>query len=99
MFHARNIAAVAFVATSLVAGGASVPALSQQLRGTGDLGIVIERAVGRVQVVNTTARASLATIGGLGDLSNERGLALAQAMTDRSVAAIQDWKADEFLTD
>ena len=35
--------------------------------------------------------------GGLGDLSNERGLALAQAMTDRSIAAIQDWKADEFL--
>jgi protein NirF len=39
-------------------------------RGTGDLGIVIERDVGRVQVVDTTARTSLATITGLGDLSH-----------------------------
>lgn len=40
------------------------------LRGTGDLGLVIEREVGRVQVVDTSARASLATIAGLGDLSH-----------------------------
>jgi len=40
------------------------------LRGTGDLGVVIERDVGRVQVVDTSARASLATIVGLGDLSH-----------------------------
>jgi protein NirF len=40
------------------------------LRGTGDLGLVIERARGRVQVVDTTARASLATIEGFGDLSH-----------------------------
>jgi ecdysteroid kinase len=36
--------------------------------------------------------------GGLGDVSNERGVALAQAMTDRCVSAIRDWKAHEFLT-
>lgn len=40
------------------------------LRGTGDLGIVIERASGRVVVVDTTARSALGRIGGLGDLSH-----------------------------
>ena len=40
------------------------------VRGTGDLGVVIERDVGRVQVVDTSARKSLATISGLGDLSH-----------------------------
>jgi protein NirF len=40
------------------------------MRGTGDLGVVIERAAGRVHVVDTTARVSLATVAGLGDLSH-----------------------------
>ncbi len=40
------------------------------LRGTGDLGVVIERATGSVQVVETTRRISLARITGLGDLSH-----------------------------
>ncbi len=40
------------------------------LRGTGDLGIVIERAAGRVVVVETTNRSALGRIGGLGDLSH-----------------------------
>jgi protein NirF len=70
MFAARSFAAVAFAAACLAAPGASLTALAQPLRGTGDLGVVIERAVGRVQIVDTTARASLATIGGLGDLSH-----------------------------
>jgi len=35
--------------------------------------------------------------GGLGDLSNARGLALATAMTERSAAAIMDWNAGELL--
>ncbi|HYD32357.1 MAG TPA: cytochrome D1 domain-containing protein [Azospirillaceae bacterium] len=39
-------------------------------RGTGDLGIVVERAAGRVQVVDTTGRARLATVPDLGDLSH-----------------------------
>jgi len=39
-------------------------------RGTGDLGLVVERAVGRLQLVDTTARTLLATIDGLGDLSH-----------------------------
>jgi protein NirF len=42
----------------------------QPLRGTGDLGIVIERADGRVAIVDTTARSVLARVEGLGDLSH-----------------------------
>ncbi len=40
------------------------------LQGTGDLGVVIERERGSVQVVNRMDRASLATVEGLGDLSH-----------------------------
>lgn len=35
--------------------------------------------------------------GGLGDLSNERGVALVAAMFDRCAAAILDWDADKLL--
>lgn len=47
--------------------------LSSQLlnaRGTGDLGIVIERASGSVQVIETSGNTSLGRIEGLGDLSH-----------------------------
>ncbi|HZP93923.1 MAG TPA: cytochrome D1 domain-containing protein [Burkholderiales bacterium] len=50
---------------ALVASGAQA-----QLRGTGDLGIVIERAAGSVQVLDTSARAAIARVQGLGDLSH-----------------------------
>lgn len=39
-------------------------------RGTGDLGLVIERANGHVTLVDTTSRQPYARIGGLGDLSH-----------------------------
>ncbi|MBI5659443.1 MAG: protein nirF [Nitrosomonadales bacterium] len=39
-------------------------------RGTGDLGVVIERATGSIQVVGTTNRTRLGQITGLGDLSH-----------------------------
>ncbi len=39
-------------------------------RGTGDLGVIIERAAGSVQVVETTTRTRLARVSGLGDLSH-----------------------------
>jgi len=42
----------------------------QALRGTGDLGIVIERATGSVQVVDHSTLESLGRIEGLGDLSH-----------------------------
>lgn len=64
---------MALLRTLLVAAVASfglVPALADQLRGTGSLGLVIERAAGSVLVVDTGARAALARIEGLGDLSH-----------------------------
>jgi protein NirF len=54
---------------ALTSGCAGTPA-RPPLRGTGDLGIVIERASGRVQVVDTTQRTRLASVDGLGDLSH-----------------------------
>jgi protein NirF len=39
-------------------------------RGTGDLGLVVERAAGRVQVIDTSRLESLTTVPGLGDLSH-----------------------------
>jgi protein NirF len=41
-----------------------------ELRGTGDLGIVVERAAGSVVIVDTTRHAALARVEGLGDLSH-----------------------------
>jgi protein NirF len=49
--------------------GAALPALAAP-RGTGDLALVIERASGTVQVVETSGNTSLARIAGLGDLSH-----------------------------
>jgi protein NirF len=54
-------ALVAFIALN---GCATVP------RGTGDLGVVIERASGQIQLVNTTHPSVLSQISGLGDLSH-----------------------------
>ena len=39
-------------------------------RGTGDLGIIVERASGNVDIVETTGRTLLGKVGGLGDLSH-----------------------------
>jgi protein NirF len=41
-----------------------------ELRGTGDLGLIVERAKGGLQIVDATRRSSLAEINGLGDLSH-----------------------------
>lgn len=46
------------------------PRTADSPTGTGDLGLVIERASGRVAVVNTTRPAVLGRIEGLGDLSH-----------------------------
>ena len=53
-----------------VALGACVAGPGPGLRGTGDLGIVVERASGSVQVVDTTDRAPVFKVEGLGDLSH-----------------------------
>ena len=42
----------------------------EEWRGTGDLGIVIERASGSVQIIETSGRTALARVEGLGDLSH-----------------------------
>jgi protein NirF len=39
-------------------------------RGTGDLGLVVERAAGSLQLIETSGRTALARIAGLGDLSH-----------------------------
>ncbi len=52
--------------TLILAACASSPALV----GTGDLGVVIERANGTVAVVNTSTQTVLGDIPGLGDLSH-----------------------------
>ncbi|MDP4029798.1 MAG: cytochrome D1 domain-containing protein [Gallionella sp.] len=54
-----------FLALFFLAGCATAPQ-----RGTGDLGVVIERATGSIQVVETTHRTRLGQITGLGDLSH-----------------------------
>jgi protein NirF len=41
-----------------------------QVRATGDLGLIIERGSGSLQIVETTTRTSLARVTGLGDLSH-----------------------------
>ncbi len=58
-------ALIAVFAVSLLSACAT-----PQLRGTGDLGIVIERAAGRVEIVETSGRSVLGKVGGLGDLSH-----------------------------
>lgn len=45
-------------------------ACNTTLRGTGDLGLVVERAAGRIQVIDTTERRRLRTVAGFGDLSH-----------------------------
>ncbi|RXH22228.1 protein nirF [Bradyrhizobium nanningense] len=49
-----------------------LPMLSRadELRGTGNLGLVVERATGSVLIVDATARKSIGRVEGLGDLSH-----------------------------
>lgn len=66
-----------FAAASMVSGCALNSATALQfvpqkadVVATGDLGVIIERATGSVQIVNTTSQTSLARVTGLGDLSH-----------------------------
>lgn len=56
-------------ALPLLASGCATLA-PEALMGTGDLGVVIERATGSVLLVNTSHRTVLARVSGLGDLSH-----------------------------
>jgi protein NirF len=54
------------IALASIGFGCSTPSM----RGTGDLGLVVERASGSLLVVETTGRSVLGKISGLGDLSH-----------------------------
>ncbi len=49
---------------------AAAPVAAEELRGTGDLGIVIERASGSLMIVDTSKRSVLGRVEGLGDFSH-----------------------------
>jgi protein NirF len=55
---------------SLIVVLAAPAAQAGELRGTGDLGIVVERAAGAIQIIETSTRTSLGRVEGLGDLSH-----------------------------
>ena len=65
MFIKKIQATLIAAALGLLAGCAA-----PVLRGTGDLGVVIERATGSVQIVDTTRFRSIGSVTGLGDLSH-----------------------------
>ncbi|HEC17584.1 MAG TPA: protein nirF [Sedimenticola sp.] len=58
---------IAAMLVPLAGQAAASPCLT---RGTGDMGIIIERAAGSLQVVDTTAHSELFRVEGLGDLSH-----------------------------
>lgn len=57
-------------ALALIAPATALAQDGATLRGTGDLGVVIERATGSVLVVDQSDRAALCRVEGLGDLSH-----------------------------
>ncbi|WP_298213162.1 cytochrome D1 domain-containing protein [Acidovorax sp.] len=57
-------------ATPWLATGCATAVQTPTLMGTGDLGVVIERANGSVLIVNTSQHRTLARVAGLGDLSH-----------------------------
>ena len=57
---------VAIAAALLLSSGCA----QHEPRGSGDLGVIVERSSGRLQVVDTTRQTSIGAIGGLGDLSH-----------------------------
>jgi len=55
---------------SLIAGTFATLTAFADMRGTGDLGIIIERASGSIALIETTRHTTLTKISGLGDLSH-----------------------------
>jgi protein NirF len=66
----RYLVAVVLCLDLAGAAAATEPSASTPVRGTGDLGIVVERAVGSVRIIETTGRTAIAKVDGLGDLSH-----------------------------
>ena len=69
MRSSKTLCAFALAACSFMASAAD-PAGTGPLRGTGDLGIAVERAKGSLQWLDTSNKTSLGRIEGLGDLSH-----------------------------
>jgi protein NirF len=65
-----KLARRSFLAAPLLATPTWAGARGSQLRGTGDLGLIIERATGSVLIVEQSGRSMLGRIDGLGDLSH-----------------------------
>jgi protein NirF len=67
-----KLASIAILSSVIAACVSHTPNKLAQtpLRATGDMGVVIERATGQVQIVNHTNKEVLAEIDGLGDLSH-----------------------------
>ncbi|QPP49782.1 MULTISPECIES: cytochrome D1 domain-containing protein [Halomonadaceae] len=65
-----RLLAAAGLALFTTGPAAAETATGSELRGTGDLGVVIERASGSVALVDTTRREVLRHVGGFGDLSH-----------------------------
>lgn len=72
MIGCRHIlqAVMAALVLMLAVGTHPLLAAERAIRGTGDLGIIIERAAGRVQIIETSARTRIGEVAGLGDLSH-----------------------------
>jgi len=64
----KTVAIMLILLASLL--GSLVAKAGDDLRGTGDLAVVIERAGGKVLIVDTTVNQSIAEVAGLGDLSH-----------------------------
>jgi protein NirF len=58
------------LALALTLLAVSAAGIAAELRGTGDLGVVVERAEGSLQLIETSGNTVLARIEGLGDLSH-----------------------------
>lgn len=58
------------LAPALLGACTFTPAGGNDLRGTGDLGVVVERASGRLTLVDTSRRLAIGQVAGLGDLSH-----------------------------
>lgn len=67
---AHRFAAALLLAACACAARADMPAANVELRGTGDLGIAVERASGSLLRFDTTQKRILGRIAGLGDLSH-----------------------------
>ncbi|MEZ5787965.1 MAG: cytochrome D1 domain-containing protein [Xanthobacteraceae bacterium] len=66
----RTLQTLAGLGAACAIGAPKVACAADGLRGTGDLGVVVERATGSVLIVDTTRHAAIGRVEGLGDLSH-----------------------------